>query len=176
MNDVCDVGADSMLTLSRCFLVDRGASAAMSGDRDREQFQTPEQIELLVSRFEACTLPPNEWNHYAHLTVGLWYLSRYDEAEATKLIRRGIQKYNQSRGVLQTVDGGYHETITLFYVWLILKYLRNAGSNGSIVDLTNELLRKCGDKRLPLDYYSKERLMCWEARTGWVEPDLKELD
>ncbi|HEU4388361.1 MAG TPA: hypothetical protein VFV34_11230 [Blastocatellia bacterium] len=148
----------------------------MSGSGGPTLFDTPEQIEMLVSRFETCTLPASEWTHYAHLTVGLWYLSRYEKSEATGLIRRGIQKYNHSRGVLQTVDGGYHETITLFYVWLIIRYLKNATRKDSIVEMTNELLRTCGDRRLPLDYYSRERLMSWEARTGWVEPDLKQLD
>jgi hypothetical protein len=32
---------------------------------------------------------------------------------------------------------------------------------------------RCSDKTYPFDYYSRERLFSWEARIGWMEPDLK---
>jgi hypothetical protein len=41
--------------------------------------------------------------------------------------------------------------------------------------LTAELMRECGHKELPYQYYTKERLGSWEARLGWVEPDVKAL-
>ena len=138
-------------------------------------FRTSEEIERLVAAFESCILPRGEWNHRAHLTVGLWYLAKHDIVRATNLIRASIQKYNHACGIIKTKDSGYHETITLFYVWLVSKYL-NGVSNSSIVELVNGLLTSYGDKRLPFEYYSKERLMPWEARTKWVEPDLKPLD
>jgi len=138
-------------------------------------FHTSEEIEQLVLAFESCTLPREEWNHRAHLTVGLWYLAKHERAQATRLIRESIQKYNHACGIIQTKDSGYHETITLFYVWLVSKYLGNAKEN-STVELVNRLLNTYGDKRFPLEYYSKEKLMSWEARTGWIEPDLKPLD
>jgi len=140
-----------------------------------EPFHTSEEVKRLVSAFETCTLPREEWNHRAHLTVGLWYLSKHEKAQATNLIRESIQKYNHACGIIQTNDSGYHETITLFYVWLVSKYLGSV-SKSSIVEIMNGLLNTYGDKRFPLEYYSKERLMSWEARTSWVEPDLKPLD
>ena len=140
-----------------------------------EPFHASEEIERLVSAFETCTLPRDEWNHRAHLTVGLWYLAKHEKAKATSLIRESIKKYNHACGIIQTKDGGYHETITLFYVWLVSKHLNNA-SKSSIVELINEVLNTYGDKSFPLEYYSKERLMSWEARASWVEPDLKPLE
>ena len=144
------------------------------GDRP-EQFHTTEEIERLVLAFESCTLPREAWNHRAHLTVGLWYLAKHERALATNLIRESIQKYNHACGIIQTKDSGYHETITLFYVWLVSKYLSSA-TESSLVELVNRLLDTYGDKRFPLEYYSEEKLMSWEARAGWVEPDLKPLD
>lgn len=38
--------------------------------------------------------------------------------------------------------------------------------------LAEELIATWGDKRLPLVYYSEERLMSGTARRRWVEPDL----
>ena len=147
----------------------------MSAGDYLESFHTSEEIERLVFAFESCALPREEWNHRAHLTVGLMYLAKHEKSQATRLIREGIQKYNHAYGIIQTKDGGYHETITLFYVWLVSKYLQSA-SEDSIVKLVNGLLEVYGDKRLPLEYYSAGRLMSWEARTSWIEPDLKPLD
>jgi hypothetical protein len=41
--------------------------------------------------------------------------------------------------------------------------------------LVRELIERIGDRRLPLRYYSRERLFSAEARLGWVEPDLLAL-
>jgi hypothetical protein len=141
-----------------------------------KSYSEPDEIERLVEAFESCTLPREEWTHCAHLTVALWYLIHHDDVEATKLIREGIQKFNLARGIVTTRTGGYHETITLFYVRIISKHLRETGTDDSIVNLVNSLMQTYGDKNLPLEYYSRERLMSWEARMNWVEPDLKPLD
>ena len=147
----------------------------MSARNQLESFHTSEEIERLVAAFETCTLPRDQWNHRAHLTVGLWYLCKHERVHATNLIRESIQKYNHSCGIIQTKNSGYHETITLFYVWLVSKYLSTT-TEVSIVEIVNGLLNTYGDKRFPLEYYSKENLMSWAARTSWVEPDLKPLD
>jgi hypothetical protein len=140
-------------------------------------FSTAEEIEQFVKAFDACTLPSSLWTHHAHLTVGLWYLTRQDVGEATLSIRYGIQRYNLSCGVRMTRNGGYHETITLFYVRAIGKYLQDVDPSQSLVTLREGLLESpCGDPKFPLSYYSKERLFSWEARTQWIPPDLKPLE
>ena len=139
-------------------------------------YRTSAEVLRLVREFEACTLPRAEWTHHAHLTVGLWYLLRHDEAAATRLIRDRIRRYNRAWGVETTPTGGYHETITLFYVWAIGKFLAHAGRDCTLAALANRLVAECGDRDLPLAYYSRERLMSWEARTRRVEPDLKPLE
>lgn len=134
------------------------------------------EIEGLVGRFESCTLPRGEWTHRAHLTVALWYMVHHDDADATELIRAGIQRFNHASGIPTTQTGGYHETITLFYIRVIRNYLRGANASDSVVNLVNGLLETYGDRNLPFEYYSREGLMSPEARMSWVEPDLKRLD
>ena len=67
----------------------------------------------------------------------------------------------------------YHETITLFWVHLLSRV--HAASRAErledIVHANPQLL----EKDFPLAYYSTERLFSDEARTSWVEPDLKLL-
>jgi hypothetical protein len=56
------------------------------------------------------------------------------------------------------------------------RHLRGAPLDGSLAELANSIIAALGDKALPLAYYSRERLMSWAARTGWLEPDLRPLE
>jgi hypothetical protein len=133
------------------------------------------EIKSLVKAFESCLLPREEWTHRAHLTIALWYLLHHEKEEATVLIRQGIKRFNGAKGIT-TERRGYHETITLFYIHIVSKHLRESRAEISIVNLMNKLMQTYGEKSLPLEYYSKERLMSVEARAAWLEPDLKRLD
>jgi hypothetical protein len=148
---------------------------AVISDREVAPYSTSGKVLRLVREFEACTLPRAEWTHHAHLVVALYYLVRHEEASATKLIRDGIKRYNEARGVVTTKTGGYHETITLFYIRAISKFLSAANPDCTLAALANSLISACGRKDFPLEYYSRERLMSREARTGWLEPDRKAL-
>ena len=149
--------------------------AVISDERVVVPYRTLADVLRLVQEFEACRLPRAEWTHQAHLVVALWYLLRHDEAEAGRLIRGGIRRYNEASGIKQTATGGYHETITLFYIRVIGKFLSAASPDCTLMMLVKSLINTYGDKNLPLEYYSRVRLMSWEARTGWLEPDLKSL-
>ena len=84
-------------------------------------YNSQEEILRLIEGFENGSWPAAEWKHQAHLAMGLWYLSKHDVPDATKLIRDGIKKYNVATGGQNTDTSGYHETITLFYIWYIKK-------------------------------------------------------
>jgi hypothetical protein len=134
-----------------------------------------DDIDRLARAFENCTLPPSEFTHSAHLTVALWYLYHYSGKEAATRIREGIKRYNAANGGASTPEGGYHETITMFWIFVIGKYLLLEDARLSLVELASRLTAKYSDKRLLFEYYSRERLFSIEARAGWVEPDLKPL-
>lgn len=132
--------------------------------------------DLLAEGFVARTLAKAEWTHTAHLRVGLWHLLRHSPDEALELLRTRIRVLNESHGVANTESGGYHETITRFYVWRIATFLDAAGRGRPVDELADELVRVHGDKDLPLRFWSRERLFSPEARRGWVEPDLGALE
>ena len=139
-------------------------------------FRTGEEMFELLRRFEDCTLPREEWTHAAHLTVALWHLLQFDWPEAVARVRRGIKRYNAAHGILTTPTGGYHETLTIFWLRAVRAFLEAERNEArALVHLANELAAT-HDKSLPLSYYTRERLFSPEARATWVEPDLKPLD
>lgn len=140
---------------------------------DAVKYRTAEEIFSLLRRFEDCTLPRAEWTHAAHLTVALWHILQLDWPEAVAHVRRGIRRYNDAHGVRATPTGGYHETLTLFWLRAVRAFLEAERNEArSLVSLANELVAT-HDSGLPLRHYTRERLFSAEARAGWVEPDLK---
>lgn len=135
-------------------------------------------IRELVAAFESQTLPSTAWTHEAHLSVALWYLLEYGLDIAMCKIRPGIIAYNLASGGRNTVDGGYHETLTIFWMKILHRFVEEEGfgRNRRYEIIRKELFESSyADKGLPLQYYSRERLMSARARGQWVEPDLKEL-
>jgi hypothetical protein len=117
-----------------------------------------------------------QWTHAAHLTVAHHYLWHYSRDEATHRVRNGIQRYNHSVGNLT----GYHETITLAWIAIILRELSQRRATGQASEgeaaSAREIATTCADQNLLLEYYTKGRLMSIEARTCWVAPDLRAIE
>ncbi|MEG4852251.1 hypothetical protein QUB10_15210 [Microcoleus sp. B5-D4] len=147
-------------------------------------YRSPKEIDSLIHAFQECNLSRSQWTHEAHLTVALWYLCYDSEQEAINAIRNGIKLYNSVQGIEITQNSGYHETLTLFWVRTIRRYLADESQNRSIVHLANGLIAKYADSlrdssashTLPFRYYTRDRLMSWEARINWVEPDLRAIE
>jgi hypothetical protein len=123
----------------------------------------------------ARTLPKSEWTHHAHLRAGLWHLLHYPEPVALALLRERIRAYNEATGVANTESGGYHETITRFYLHVIRVFLESVDRERPIDELAQELVARGAEHDLVLRYYSRERLFSREARRSWVEPELLPL-
>lgn len=136
-------------------------------------YESLDEIESVVRGFESCQLPPSRFTHPAHLTVITWYLSRLTAQEAAARMRAGLYRFLDHHGL---GHGKYNETITLFWVKLVRRFLDDAEMNRSLLDLTNEAIESFGNSQLIFDYYSKERIFSEEAKTAWVEPDLKPLN
>ncbi|HMV82809.1 MAG TPA: hypothetical protein PLD20_30065 [Blastocatellia bacterium] len=149
--------------------------SASATKRKQEEFREFNELLNLVTRFEDCTLPGTVFDHRAHMAVACWYLICAPDAEAIPRIQEGIKRYAASQGVVATKERGYHETITLFWVRIIRSYLSKATLECSLVHLVNDLVTRYSDGKFPFEYYSRDRLMSWEAKTNWIEPDLKPL-
>ena len=141
--------------------------------KPNELYQTDEEAEGVVRRFESCELPPAAFNHREHLLVALCYLLRMDEAQSLARVRARINAYVRAHGIDPNL---YHETITAFWLKRVSAYLERAGAGPGLAEMTNALAAECGSSRLIFDYYSKELLDTDAARREWVEPDLRPLD
>jgi hypothetical protein len=134
----------------------------------------PSHTELVARQFVNCTLPKDEWTHAAHLRVGLWHARNFPPDEALTHVREGIMRLNEAHGTPNTDSGGYHETITRFYLLYIGRFLAAADPHIArpLDDLAAELIAQHGHRDLPLRYYSRELINSVQARRNWVEPDL----
>ena len=111
-----------------------------------------------------------DFHHASHLHVAWVYLAESSSVQqAARKMRNTLRRFAAAAGKPQK----YHETITLFWVHLLSR--AQAASRAErledVVHANPQLL----EKNFPLAYYSAERLFSDEARTSWVEPDLKPL-
>ena len=128
-------------------------------------------IAEFVRQFEECTLPKPRWTHQAHLVVGLWYLSRHSADEALPIVRQRIRAYNEAVGTENTDTGGYHETLTRFFLNSIAAHMARHPEK-SLPDSLALLLRSpLARSSWPLQFYTRERLFSVQARREWLEPD-----
>src|SRR5215217_8731904 len=102
----------------------------------------------LIRAFENCTLPKAHWTHQAHLTVAHHYLWHYSREEATRRMRNGIRRYNLSQGN----PTAYHETITLAWIAILDRELRQRQRMPPMEDAEDESMRElvsvCSDQDL----------------------------
>lgn len=123
-----------------------------------------------LAAFESCTL--DEFHHRDHVKVAYLYLRRYPLDDAIAKVRAGLQALAVAwNAPVDDLEKGYHETMTQAWVRLVHLTLRDCGvaeSANAFCDGQPQLMHKT---RLEL-FYSRERLMTWEAKRGFVEPDL----
>lgn len=131
------------------------------------------EVNSLARRFEERTLSKAEWTHAAHLTVGLYYCFHYPFGLAKNLMSDGIYWLNDAHGTPNTETSGYHETLTVFWLRTVAEFLENNGRRKGLARLANDLIVSCSDTKLPLDFYTRERLFSVQARLNYVEPNLR---
>ena len=135
------------------------------------RYRSNDEIVQLVRAFEAGTLTPQEFNHHAHMTVALWYLSRMPFAEAVATMRTSIQHFAASHHQNQL----YHETITGFWMRLLRHILDQADSSEPFAEVVYHAITTMGSMDFFFRHYSREHAMSAEARQRWVEPDILPL-
>jgi hypothetical protein len=124
----------------------------------------------LTRALERGEIVNENFHHASHLHVAWVYLSEsLSVKEAAGKMRDTLRRFASSAGKLEK----YHETITLFWVRLLVG-AHVAAASKSLEEIVYANPRWL-EKDFPLAYYSAERLFSDRARSSWVEPDLKPL-
>jgi hypothetical protein len=132
----------------------------------------------VIEGFAKHELPLGVWNHRAHLVVAAHALVTLPFEEAVDFIKNGICEYNKRQGVANTTTSGYHETLTCFWIAVVLSELRDLPDSlrqDSISVATFVADRLADHPTLWKQFYSYDVVRCTSARTSWREPDLKPL-
>ena len=123
-----------------------------------------------LAAFETCTI--SEFHHRDHVKVAYLYLRRHPLDDAIAKVRTGLQGLAAAWGApVDDLERGYHETITQAWVRLVHLALRDDGEAPS-ADAFCDGHPKLMEKTYLHLFYSRDRLTSWEAKRGFLEPDL----
>jgi hypothetical protein len=127
----------------------------------------------LIAAFEERLLPPQAWNHCAHVRVAFIYASQYGFEAALAQMRVGLHALNAAHRVPNAADRGYHETITVAFMRLVFAACKQQQFSSSVdfCHAHSELMTKDA----LLHYYSRERLTSVAAKAAFIEPDVRPL-
>lgn len=118
----------------------------------------------IATRLLDRTLPKPEWTHDAHLLAGVSMVRRFGAAEALAVLRASIPPYNEATGVANTPTGGYHDTITVYYVWAIDLLLAEG------LTVAELLAHPLVERTALLAWWDEDVLMSPGARAAWLPP------
>jgi hypothetical protein len=109
------------------------------------------------------------FGHREHLELTWNYLGMYEIGVAHQTVARAIRHVANLHGL----PDRYHETITRSWVHLVAIH-RQAGKARSFDEF---IAHNPGllDRHLLERHYSRELIASSEARTRWVEPDVRQL-
>ena len=131
----------------------------------------PLSNDAFLSAFLDCSLPPEQFNHRAHVRVAWLLLERYPLDEAVERICGGIERYATHVGA----TGKYHRTLSE----ALARLMAHGGAGTSAMSWENFLVANAAllsDVRgVIAKYYSPERLASIEAKGIFVPPDRQPL-
>jgi hypothetical protein len=137
---------------------------------------TEPEIDAFLAAFEAGTLPKARWTHGAHLLTGACYVHALGEAAATDKMRLCVSRYNLAVGGLNTDSSGYHETITIAWIKVLARLLREAQPITRVDFAALAVARYQSDRSHLQRYYDFDLVASVQARRTWVPPTLASLD
>lgn len=122
------------------------------------------QPEQIAAGLLDASLPQSMWTHRGHITAAHVLVSEHGPETTLALCRERIPLLNDAHGVANSETGGYHETLTVFYVAAVA----DAVERGLTIDETVAEL----DRDAALRWWTEPVLMSVEARRGFVAPDI----
>ena len=137
---------------------------------------TTEEANSLVEKWETGQMDKETWTHEMHLIMGHAMIVRFGR-NALPAMRERILRHNEAVGIINSDSTGYHETLTVYWLWLIRNFMLDknltAFDEVTIDELVfEESLAKRNDW---LKFYKEETIKSVAARRGFVAPECGEM-
>ena len=134
-----------------------------------------EALDQFLDDFEQARIPFSDWTHAAHITMACCYIRKLPKADLLSTVRRNIKNYNVRGGGKNTDTSGYHETLTVLWLWVLADYLESFPAQTPRLEQVRKAVEEFSGNRLYPEYYSYDVVKSVEARRIWMEPDVKQL-
>ncbi|MGD9905516.1 MAG: hypothetical protein AB7U83_18760 [Vicinamibacterales bacterium] len=129
-------------------------------------------LDAFIAAWRAGTLPKPEWTHAAHVGVCAWHAWDGAALEAVfAAMKRGITAYNLAVGTANTATSGYHETLTRFWVGVVVAHGRQARAATRLEAVRSAVAAYGTARGLHSEYYGFDVVNDSRARAAWVPPD-----
>lgn len=130
----------------------------------------PEDLEFRRA-FEACEVPPAQFDHAAHVRLAYIYLTERNLDDAASRMKHALLSFLAHLGI---GDGKYHETVTQAWTMAVHHFMQKSAacrSSLEFIRINPELL----DSKIMLTHYSAEVLFSPTARAKFVAPDIQAI-
>lgn len=136
-------------------------------------WENDSSLAAFIEGFEQGTYPKEHWTHQAHVAMAAHYLTLHPLPEATRLIRAGIPAYNVAQGGKNTDDSGYHETLTVFWIWIVAGFLAGLPEGMPRLRMIAATAERFGAERaFHRRFYEHNVIGDLDARHNWVPPPI----
>lgn len=128
----------------------------------------------LLREFESATISADDWHHREHIRAAYLYLRAFGFEEALRRMRESLERLNTAHQTPAAIDRGYHETLTVAWLRVVAATVRAHGAaetSEAFCDAQPHLMQRT----LMRLYYTRERIVTWEAKRTFVAPDISPL-
>jgi hypothetical protein len=99
------------------------------------------------------------------------YLYHRSFYESLCLLKAHVICYNEATGGPNSATGGFHETLTVFWLKILAGFLETRKCE-PLFKLCNDFLENpLSSKETPFQYYTKEKIFSVEARAIYLEQE-----
>ena len=134
-----------------------------------------DSLDRFLVDFENAAIPFSDWTHTAHIAMACCYILKLPHPDLLPVVRERIKSYNLRGGGQNTESSGYHESITVLWLWVLKEFVENRHAGAQRLTLVQAAIELYSGNSLYPEYYSYEVTKSVHARRHWMEPDRKSL-
>jgi hypothetical protein len=133
--------------------------------------RTSQEDQAFRRAFESFQLPPEKFDHPAHVRLAYCYLCEHPVDIAAVKMKASLLAFLAHLGIGQAK---YHETMTRAWIMAVKHFMSESTECASATDFMKANPRLL-DSKIMLTHYSAELLFSTEARQSFVAPDIQSI-